>query len=298
MRSQIRSYLLLPVTVIVLLCTVVPAAGQANILTVRFSQWIGRGILYGYVWSPDSRYLAVESASGIWVHDIDAPSQPSYHLSDYAVGVSFSPDSKEIAYSVKDGVVLWDTQSHEPAIMLPLTTTKGWDERTMNFTFGLDDRILTAYNFNGLWVWDVDQRAEIAYFDHGYRPIFNSGDYSMAFMVRSEKDDTNKLVLWNPFMRQYLPIPSVFDKSNPSAVQFSAGGQLIVVCYAAFNYNDIFCLWAKYDTMEIAQRLEVNDGKVGRPIEFVYAVIGQLAFTPDDSALLAVNGETVLRFDL
>jgi WD40 repeat protein len=74
---------------------------------------VGKGFIYNAVWSPDSTTLALATATGVYLNDVQLNETPLGGYRRSVINLDYSADGEEMAVQLSDGIEIWDADTGE-----------------------------------------------------------------------------------------------------------------------------------------------------------------------------------------
>jgi len=252
------------------------------------------------VWSPDGTYLAISTAEGIWVHNLEEPNIGLYSFPPVVVNpwdgigsIAFSSDSTVLAtVNPPDGNLhLWSLLDEKHSVVQ--IQSQGY---TGTAAISPDlSRWATAHNDGTISVWDVETENRVMLLEghhrrvgaltfspDGSRLVSAGGRVGAASM--NPQDTT--LRVWNTVTSDLLATLELGGLVNISTdpaqkLTFSPDGSSVAFTVMYDNRDPVLCI------VDIDQMTHAT-------IAFEDRYVKEVAFTPDGS-MLAVGSRSHLR---
>ena len=276
---------------------------------------LGRGVINGITYSPDSTQLVVASSVGIWSYDgTTGTVLPLFRgYAGFALTIAYSPDGDVLASGGEDDTVrLWNANTGEPIAILPGHTDRvasvayapngdlasgSWDNTVHLWSASTNQlkRVLAghshwvtsvAYSPDGTQIasgsddatvrlWEVETGQSTALTMH------TGGVTSVAYspdgsvLVSSAKDNTVRL--WDTGTGQ--PIDTLTEHTDDvTSVMYSPDGSTIV----SGSRDGTVCLW-DVGTRQLKTKLTGHSRSV---VSVAYSPSGALASGSEDGTML------------
>lgn len=264
LRLTLQRTTLLVVTFL-LLCGFAPAAAQETLVPItsdnayQLTQLdpILRGKVEEMQWSPDGRWLGIRTPVGVWLADMDAPTQEPRLLRalDDSEMMAFSGDSGFIAVTGCRGQISETFQGDEPDVC-ELHQTFMWELDNLNaaphiITHGQKpilnmqfspkrlqnnpllviqetDTLLRLWNGGRSWVFDFDTQQG----DNRIAAYAFSADGATLFVERVSSQSIARIDLdlfsSHPLWYDSLPVLTLRDGIQPSTLFFDTDGKTLI----------------------------------------------------------------------
>lgn len=205
---------------------------------------IGKGRINKMALSPDNTVLAVASAIGIWLYDVQSGEEIALllpHKSNISA-IAFSPNSNILASGSTDKIVrLWDIGTGEL-----IHTFIGHAGGIFDIVFSSDGTMLASASIHEINLWDINTRTHKQSFDRftsssRSRISFNSGKLLVAEMDYADANNKNielTYLLSNITSKQEKKILEGAEH-HVRRVSFSPDGEIL----AGLGRRNTFYLW-------------------------------------------------------
>jgi WD40 repeat protein len=228
--------------------------------------------------SPDGKYLAVGSSTGVWLYDatiIPPKLVPlSDKRSDWVNSVAFSFDSSLLAIGFDNSIEIWDVQNkkHNDTIKEHTNWVKSID-------FSPDGNIFAFTSGNAIWLWNIKEKKIIDPSLNDHVDIINSIAFSPdgSLLASGSVDDTIRL--WDVKRKQCIDT-LIGHTDNVMSVVFSPDGNLL----ASGSSDNTIRLW------------DVKSRKcLEPPLKGHLDWVSSISFSPDGSLLASGSWDNTVR---
>ncbi len=238
---------------------------------------LGQGWLNEVTWSPNGQRLALASAAGVWIYNVNNFETSPTLLSSYhnvTTTVDFSPDGNIIAGSIVDlvteesTIILWSFETGEE-----LSTLNSNQHRIIDISFSPDGALLASGDGRRIVIWDIATLTEKLSLE-GSGPVQFSpdGEYLAIANRRSvEIWDWENDILVATLSSHNAPITNL---------KFDSGGTRLASSSSTDNTVSIWDI----ETMSLYKTLQSDTRTT------------TMDFAPNGN-VVAAGGETVQLFD-
>lgn len=192
----------------------------------EIARW-GRGVIHDVALSEDGRWLAVSTATGIYLHNAqDLNEAPRWIETDEPVdNLAFSPDSSLItAVSPQDGVHIWQVEDGEHVLTIP--------ERAEGVVISSDGQflaILMPSYLHEIQLWSLADAEKITDIKESSAIAFSSsGDF---YAVASDEDEKviNIYQLPDHELINVIEVDVASFKTSVNSMAFSKDDQALIL---------------------------------------------------------------------
>ena len=225
-------------------------------------------------YSPDGNYLAVATAIGIWLYNLNSDEEPVLLTTDSVsvYNVSFSPDGKMLAGGYGEELVrLWDVNSGEHK-----ETFIAHHGRYLRVLFSRDGRTLASSGIHEINLWDVGtstHQKRSKQYVHFANRMFISGDSGTLASV-----DSDTIRLLDIMTREEKEVLKGHTR-NVKSVAFSPDGRTL----ASGSWDRTVRLW------------DVATGNQKKVLKGHRKSINSIAFSTDGLMLATASRDNTVR---